>query len=86
MKTFFIVLAFLGGFLSTSALVGIEVTEKIEIDVTEPPMVYETKQIYIPWIGCRVHEKKIDVEMLDMYVKECFAIGPNQIKMTMPSI
>ena len=40
MKTFFIVLSFLGGFLSTSALVGIEVAEKIEIDVTEPPMVY----------------------------------------------
>jgi len=86
MKTFFIVLAFLGGFLSTSAFINIDVAEEPENTATELPMVYETKQIYIPWIGCRVHEKKIDVEMLDMYVKECFAIGPNQIKMTMPSI
>mgnify|MGYP003659757991 CR=1 FL=1 len=54
MKTFFIIMAFLGGFLSAGQLL-MKPSHNIDTNV-------------------------------DYYAKECFAIGPEHIKMTFPSI
>jgi len=83
MKTFFIIMAFLGGFLSASQFLT---TTPQTIDANDALNTYKMKPVYIPSLNCTVDDEKIDITQLDYYAKECFAIGPENIKMTFPSI
>jgi hypothetical protein len=83
MKTFFIIMALLGGFLGAGQLLT---RPSQNIDTNAAPNTYRIKQIYIPSLSCKVDGKEIDITNLDYYAKECFAIGPEDIKMTFPSI
>jgi len=83
MKTFFIIMAFLGGFLSAGQLL---MKPSPNIDTNDALNTYIMKPVYIPSLSCEVDDKKIDITNLDYYAKECFAIGPENIKMTFPSI
>jgi len=83
MKAFFITLAFLGGFLSAGQLL---MKPSHNIDTNDALNTYIMKPVYIPSLSCEVNDKKIDITNLDYYAKECFAIGPENIKMTFPSI
>jgi hypothetical protein len=83
MKTFFIILAFLGGFLSAGQLL---MRPSYNIDANDALNTYRMKPVYIPSLSCKIDDKKIDITNLDYYAKECFAIGPENIKMTFPSI
>jgi hypothetical protein len=86
MKIFFTVMAFLGGFLSATQVLSMASHDIIDNRVPPSTHNYEMKRIYIPSLKCAIDEKEIDATNLDYYAKECFAIGPQRIKMTMPSI
>ena len=83
MKTFYIILIFLGGILSAGQLL---MNPSHNIDTNDALNTYIMKPVYIPSLSCKIDDKKIDITNLDYYAKECFAIGPENIKMTYPSI
>ena len=86
MKIFFIGLAFLGGFLSSSTLLGMGFDFFVE---SQPKSVsydrLETKQIYLPWLSCNV-EETVDITQFEEHAKACFAVNAERIKMIHPSI
>ena len=86
MKIFFTVMAFLGGFLSAAQALSMTSDNIINNKLPQTTHMQEMKQIYIPSLKCAVDEKEIDTTNLDYHAKECFAIRPQHIKMTMPSI
>ena len=86
MKIFFTVLAFLGGFLSAAQALSMTSDNIINNKLPQTTHNYEMKRIYIPSLKCAIDEKEIDTTNLDYHAKECFAIGSQHIKMTMPSI
>ena len=83
MKVFLIAMAFLSGFFG----VGHYFTSNLETRSHNSTLnMNEMKRIYIPSISCKIITNKIDVAQLDYYAKECFAIGPEQLKMTLRPI
>ena len=76
-------MAFLGGFLSAGQFLT---TTPQTIDTNDVLDTYRMRPVYIPSLSCKIDDKKIDITNLDYYAKECFAIGPENIKMTFPSI
>jgi hypothetical protein len=86
MKIFFTILAFLGGFLSVSQALSMTSDNIFNNRAPQSTHNYEMKRIYIPSLKCSVDKMEIDMTNLDYHAKECFAIGPQHIKMTMPSI
>ena len=86
MKTFYIILIFLGGIFSGSTYMGMNsdfFDDSPSSSVVDKRI--EIKQVYLPWLGCKIG-KSIDADKLEEYARACFAIGPENIKMTFPSI
>jgi len=87
MKTFFIIIALLGGIFGGLGYANVDFnTSKTLSTATTPQVTYEIKQIYMPRLNCKVNLEKTGAQDLDKHARMCFDVHPEHIKMTMPSI
>tara|TARA_R100000008_G_C3501631_1_gene124023 strand:- start:265 stop:528 length:264 start_codon:yes stop_codon:yes gene_type:complete len=87
MKTFFIIIALLGGICGSIGYANIDFGAPTSMSVPGTPNVtYEIKQIYMPRLNCKRDMDNVTENDLEEYARLCFDVRPEHIKMTMPSI
>ena len=87
MKTFFIIIAFLGGICGSLGYANVDFDSPKSMSVAgSPEITYEIKQIYMPRLNCKIDVEDANTNDIEEYARLCFDVRPEHIKMTMPSI
>jgi len=87
MKSFFIIMAFLGGIFSSFQIESYELENKNSLkNGSTTSESYEIKQIYVPRLSCKIDGDIIERSRLDEYARQCFDVAPQHIKMMLPAI